>query len=325
MQVGRFSSLLAAASLAAAISAHGQGASTVSAAGAVAALKKRDTDATTPKASKPAPVKRDTPPVTKPEPQPRSIASQLPNFSASAMPHLGYARYPWKLDIVSTVFWIGEEPTENNPTPNDKSSWDTKWMDSFGGYDDPDPTKRTDFFTPVGFTPKQNPFYVALPYNDVIDYNSHKPEASKVIPWFGQRYIRSGKTVLKGQWVAIRHGNRVCYAQWEDCGPFVTDDHDYVFGNSRPKNTSNNGAGIDISPAIRDYLGLKSMSRCDWRFVDVTEVPAGPWRSFGDNNHFVRQQKVEKEREHTAISSRLEELRRARDEYFKQNGTGAFR
>jgi hypothetical protein len=223
------------------------------------------------------------------------------------------------------VFWVGEEPTENNPTPNDKSSWDTKWMENFGGYDDPDPTKRTDFFTPEGFTPKQNPFYVALPYNDVIDYNSHKPEASKVIPWFKQRYSRSGKTVLKGQWVAIRHGNRVCYAQWEDCGPFVTDDHEYVFGSARPKNTSNNSAGIDISPAIRDYLGLKSMSRCDWRFVDVSEVPAGPWRNFGDNNHFVRQQKIDKEREHSAISSRLEELRRARDEYFKQNGTGAVR
>jgi hypothetical protein len=36
-------------------------------------------------------------------------------------------------------------------------------------------------------------------------------------------------------------------------------------------------------------------------------------------------QKVEKEREHTAISSRLEELRRMRDEYFKQNGAGGVR
>lgn len=303
MPAGRFFCLHAAAMLAAVVSAHGQGASSVSATGAVAALKKQDAQS------------------AKSGPQSRDI-----HLSARpGVPQLGYARYPWKLDIVATVFWVGEEPTENNPTPNDKSSWDTKWMENFGGYDDPDPTKRTDFFTPEGFTPKQNPFYVALPYNDVIDYNSHKPEASRVIPWFKQRYSRSGRTVLKGQWVAIRHGNRVCYAQWEDCGPFVTDDHEYVFGSSRPKNTSNNGAGIDISPSIRDYLGLKSMSRCDWRFVDVSEVPAGPWRNFGSNNHFVRQQKVEKEREHSAISSRLEELRRMRDDYFKQNGTGALR
>lgn len=310
----------AAVSLATALSAVGQGASSVSAAGAVAALKKGERPTTHKSEAKSQP-----PAPTKQEANVQSIAARLPTFSSQPMPHLGYARYPWHLDIVSTVFWVGEEPTENNPTPNDKSSWDTKWMENFGGYDDPDPTKRTSAFTPVGFVPKQNPFYVALPYNDCIDYNSHKPEASRVIPWFKQRYTRSGKTVLKSQWVAIRHGNRVCYAQWEDCGPFLTDDHEYVFGNSRPKNTSNNGAGIDISPAIRDYLGLKSMSRCDWRFVDVSEVPAGPWRSFGSNNHFVRQQKVDKEREHSAISSRLEELRRMRDAYFKQNGTGAFR
>ena len=311
------SSLIVVATLVAAVSAFGQGASSVSATGAAAALKKRG-------AAPAAPSKPAAPAQTQSSP-PRSISATLPNFSSSSMPHLGYARYPWKLDIVATVFWVGEQPTENNPTPNDKSSWDTQWMQSFGGYDDPDPSKRTDNYTPVGFTPKQNPFYVALPYNDCIDYNSHKPEASKVIPWFKQKFVRSGKTVLKGQWIAIRYGNRVCYAQWEDCGPFVTDDHDYVFGNARPKNTSNRGAGIDISPGVRDYLGISSSGRCDWRFVDVSEVPAGPWRTLGSNNHFVTQQKVENAREHTEISSRLEELRRMRDAYFQQNGTGAAR
>ncbi len=322
-----FSSLIVAACLATASSALGQGVSSVSATGAVAALKKREAEpvVSKSKSSAAAVTKREAPPSTKPEPQPRSIASSLPNFSSPAMPQTGYARYPWKLDIMATVFWVGEQPTENNPTPNDKSSWDTQWMQNFGGYDDPDPTKRTDNFTPISFTPRQNPFYVALPYNDCVDYNSHKPEASKVIPWFKQRFVRSGKTVLKGQWIAIRYGNRVCYAQWEDCGPFETDDHEYVFGNSRPKNTSNRGAGLDISPSVRDYLGMSSSGRCDWRFVDVTEVPAGPWRSLGDNNHFVRNQKIEAAKEHTAISSRLEELRRMRDDYFKQNGTGAVR
>lgn len=293
----RLSPLTTAAFFATALVAFGQGNSTPS---TVAALKKTSLS-----------VPKNAPLLASIEPT-RSIGAMT-----SAVPKLGYAKYPWKLDIVATVFWVGEEPTENNPTPNDKSSWDTQWMQNYGGYDDPDGTKRTDFFTPVAFTPKQNPFYIALPYNDVIDYKTHKPEASKVIPWFSQRFSRSGRTVLKGQWVAIKHGNRVCYAQWEDCGPFVTDDHEYVFGNARPKNASNNGAGIDISPAIRDYLGLKSMTRCDWRFVDVSEVPSGPWRTYGSNNHFVRAQKVEKEKEHTAISSRLDELRRMRDAYFQ--------
>lgn len=288
-------SCLIVAALLAASPVFGQGASKVSATGAVAAVQKPTTSVS------------------------------VPRLNTSSVSQPGYSRYPWKIDIVATVFWVGEQPTENNPTPNDKSSWDTQWMQNFGGYDDPDPTKRTDHFTPASFTPKLNPFYVALPYNDCIDYNSHKPEASKVIPWFKQRFTRSGKTVLKSQWIAIRYGNRVCYAQWEDCGPFVTDDHEYVFGNARPKNTSNKGAGLDISPAVRDYLGMSSSGHCDWRFVDVNEVPAGPWRSLGANNHFVMQQKVDKEREHTAISSRLEELRRMRDAYFKANGTGAVR
>ncbi len=243
-------------------------------------------------------------------------AVSVPHVFAPTMPRTTYSRYPWKTDIVATVFWIGEEPTENNPTPNDKSSWDTAWKTSYGGYDDPDPAKRTTGYTPAAFLPKQNPFYIALPYNDVLDYNSTKPDAKAFIPWFNQRFTKHGKTVLKGQWLAIRYGNRVCYAQWEDCGPFVTDDVAYVFGSARPKNPNNNGAGLDISPSVRDYLGMKSGAKCDWRFVDLNEIPAGPWRSYGTNNPFIRAKADEK----NALSTRLDELRRMRDDYFRKNG-----
>lgn len=249
---------------------------------------------------------------------PPSIA--VPRVNSPTMPRLGYSKYPWKTDIMATVFWVGEQPTENNPTPNNKSSWDTEWEKNFGGYDDPDPLKRGSNFCPLNFTPGLNPFYIALPYNDCLDYSTHKPEASRVIPWFKQRFTKPGKTVLRGTWVAIRYGNRVCYAQWEDCGPFVTDDHEYVFGNAKPKNTSNRGAGIDVSPAVRDYLGMNSNGKCDWRFVDVHEVPVGPWRTLGNNNHFVKAQ-VQQQTQHKAdVASRLEELRKARDAYFKQSG-----
>src|SRR6476620_1305897 len=27
-------------------------------------------------------------------------------------------RYPWKSNIVTTIFWIGEQPSDNNPVPN---------------------------------------------------------------------------------------------------------------------------------------------------------------------------------------------------------------
>ena len=37
------------------------------------------------------------------------------------------SRYPWKTNIVTTVFWVGEQAAGNNPVPNIKSSWDANW------------------------------------------------------------------------------------------------------------------------------------------------------------------------------------------------------
>jgi hypothetical protein len=194
-------------------------------------------------------------------------------------------RYPWKTNIVTTVFWIGEQPTENNPVPNTKSSWDANWVYSYGGYDSPDGSNRRNYI-PASFVPRQNPFYVALPYNDVT-HGQFKPEAALVIPWFKQSFVEQGKSVCKDRWIAVRKGNRVCYAQWEDCGPFRTDHFQYVFQNERPRPNLNRGAGLDVSPAVRDYLGLQNTDVTDWQFVEVRDVAPGPWRNYGDNNHFV--------------------------------------
>ena len=60
-------------------------------------------------------------------------------------------------------------------------------------------------------------------------------------------------------------------------GPFRTDSAEYVFGNERPSPNANRGAGIDVSPAVRDYLGLGPLDVVDWRFVEQAKVPAGPW------------------------------------------------
>jgi len=194
-------------------------------------------------------------------------------------------RYPWKKEIVTTTFWVGETPTKNNPVPNDTSSWDPEWATHYGGTDDPDTTRRAEYI-PVNFVPQQNPFYVALPYNDV-NKKGHKPEAAQVIPWFRSAYQGPGRTVCKGRWLAIRFKNRVCYAQWEDCDPFRTDHWQYVFGNERPKPNLNKGAGLDVSPAVRDFLGMNDTDVTDWKFVDFDEVPTGPWATHGDNNTFV--------------------------------------
>ena len=194
-------------------------------------------------------------------------------------------RFPWKTNIVTTVFWVGEAAGGNNPVPNFKSSWDANWQGSYGGFDTPESSSRRNYI-PVAFTPRQNPFYCALPYNDVT-HGQTKPEAPLVIPWFKQSYTEPGRSVCQHRWIAIRKGNRTAYAQWEDCGPFRTDHFQYVFQGERPKPNLNHGAGLDVSPAVRDYLGLQPTDVTDWQFVEVRDVPPGPWRTYGDNNHFV--------------------------------------
>src|SRR5947199_197478 len=86
-------------------------------------------------------------------------------------------RYPWKTNIVTTVFWVGEQAAGNNPVPNYRSSWDANWTNNYGGF--------------------------------------------------------------------------------------------------------------DVSPAVRDYLGLAPTDVTDWQFIEVRDVPPGPWRSYGENNNFV--------------------------------------
>lgn len=247
-----------------------------------------------------------------------ATAQRISSPTAPQDPFVKY-NYPWKKNITATIFWIGEDPTARNPTPNYASSWDTKWQENYGGYDNPDPAARTLTYRPKAFTPKQNPFYIALPYNDRIDWRRHKPEASRVIPWFRKYQPKPGQTVLKGRWLQIVYKNKVCYAQWEDCGPFTTDDWKYVFGNARPKNTKNQGAGIDLSPAVRDYLGLKSGDKVHWRFVDFARVPRGPWAKYGDNNPFVN---PKEDKDLIARQRYMEYLRKQRD-YIHRKKAGA--
>lgn len=214
-----------------------------------------------------------------------------PAVSAPSAPVVGFGKYPWHRNIMTTVFWIGERPTARNPVPNNRSAWDANWARNYGGYDNPDPRYRDPrTYAPRGFVPRQNPFYIALPYCDVSRGNT-KSEAKKIIPWFRECFEKEGKSVLKGRWIAIHHGGRTVFAQWEDCGPFRTDHWQYVFGNERPRPNLNRGAGLDISPAVRDYLAMGKNDLCDWKFVDAASVPDGPWKNYGDNNTFALMRK----------------------------------
>jgi len=209
----------------------------------------------------------------------KPLSAKLSEPSGSAR------RYPWKRSIVTTVFWIGERPSGNNPVPNRTSAWDKQWTRNYGGFDDPNPAHRSNYI-PVKFTPRQNPFYCALPYNDKAR-TGHRPEAPRVVPWFKEAYQGPAISTCKDRWIAIRKGNRTAYAQWEDAGPFRTDHWQYVFGNERPRLNLNKGAGLDVSPAVRDYLTLKQTDVTDWKFVAFSEVPRGPWSTHGENNTFV--------------------------------------
>src|SRR5947208_16914965 len=53
--------------------------------------------------------------------------------------HPAVQRYPWKMSIVTTVFWVGEQASGNTPVPDYKSSCDYHWTTDYGGSDAPNP------------------------------------------------------------------------------------------------------------------------------------------------------------------------------------------
>src|SRR5207247_5060129 len=59
-------------------------------------------------------------------------------------------RYSWKSNIVTTVFWIGEQASGNNLVPNRNSCWDKQWTKSYGA-----PTIQTRRVAAITF--RQNP------------------------------------------------------------------------------------------------------------------------------------------------------------------------
>jgi hypothetical protein len=185
-------------------------------------------------------------------------------------------QYPVHKNITVTYFYVGEPATANNDyIPNNMSSWDGKWEEHYGGVDDPD--NRNGYY-PAGFTPKENPFYFALPYND-FDSTGRKQSAYDLIYWAKEKTWASNESMCKNQWIKIINGNKVAYAQWEDCGPYYYDDSNYVFGNAQPMNqVKNHSSGLDVSPAVRDYLGFTGLDTASWQFVNETDVPDGPWK-----------------------------------------------
>ncbi|MCL5030195.1 MAG: hypothetical protein M1480_14385 [Bacteroidetes bacterium] len=118
-----------------------------------------------------------------------------------------------------------------------------------------------------------------MPYDDYDSSGNRRQSAYNQIYWAKEKNWTTYESMCKNRWIKITKDGKSVYAQWEDCGPFFYDDSNYVFGNSLPRNqTLNNSSGLDVSPAVRDYLGLSGLDVVDWQFVDSSDVPNGAWK-----------------------------------------------
>jgi len=173
------------------------------------------------------------------------------------------------------------------------STFDSDWLGSYGGCDGrvvggqcrTEARSAANGYFPTSMTPKQNPFYLDLPYDDINDAKGFA-QRDQVIPWASAYAAYRGNdnvSYMKNRWVELRKGGRVCYGQIEDAGPGQYHDAAYVFGanDARPANKEFNGAGLDVSPALNGCLGYAELDGdgdlVDWRFVEADQVPAGPW------------------------------------------------
>ncbi|HSX30484.1 MAG TPA: hypothetical protein VLE99_01045 [Candidatus Saccharimonadales bacterium] len=204
--------------------------------------------------------------------------------SAQAATNLAAGGNTIHSNIVTTFFWVGEPAdSDNGYIANAASAWDGHWQVHYGGVDSP--TGRNGSL-PGAFTPLENPFYIALPYNDFSPQSTRKANATSCLSYTPIR--NDHYSWCKNIWVAVAHGNKTAYAQWEDVGPFLEDDSTYVFGTAPPHNSQEAKAGLDVSPAVRDYLGLGDVDHTSWWFVPASAVPDGPWKvhsttSLGDS------------------------------------------
>jgi hypothetical protein len=183
--------------------------------------------------------------------------------------------YPWKRRIITTVFWIGEGSTPMSSMTNRSSAWDINWVHDNGGADD---QYDMSGYGSGSHASLINPFYVALPFNDL----AYPDKTERWLPpgWYkSAHHGEKQQSSCQGRWIEIKNAaGRSCFAQWEDVGPVVTDDAEYVFGSAPPSASR----GLDVSPAVSKYLGFDSTAYTSWRFVDDDDVPPGLWLRYNE-------------------------------------------
>ena len=212
----------------------------------------------------------------------RHVKTPLDDFNFTNFTRHVRNVYPWKYNIFTTIFWIGEGATDISSTTNVASAWDADWRYNNGGTDNPN---DRDYYASGGHVSRVNPFYVALPFNDL----AFPEKARRWLPSGWYRAPRDGKQVSACQhrWVEIKNSaGKICYAQWEDVGPLRYDHAEYVFGDESPDTETSKGvdrAGLDVSPAVATYLNFGDKSAVTrWRFVDDADVQSGLWLKYDE-------------------------------------------
>jgi hypothetical protein len=194
-----------------------------------------------------------------------NAASSTQTFTFTSNPRKAGMTYPWKTNIVTTVFRTGKVRTAER-------AWSTGW------------TRSED---ETGFIRNQNgllfnPFRVALPFNDL----EFPDKARRWLPVEWQQPPNDGRpfSACQHRWVEIKNAKGlICYAQWEDVGPLRHEHAEYVFGNERP--SSGTSPGLEVSPAVARYLGLGDKKGVtSWRFVDDVDIPPGAWLKYDESD-----------------------------------------
>lgn len=232
--------------------------------------------------------------------------------------------YPIHTRIVATTAWVGEVFEANAADGSQVcSTYDDKWAFHWSGIDNgaragagtdcagaplggcdgrPSGTginfkcateRRTAangyFPTSPLVHPRENPFYLDLPYDDINNARAFA-DRTTVVPWANDPGYAGHKTdhtfsYMKNRWVKLTRNGRTCYAQNEDAGPAKYHDVQYVFGSNdaRPASRQFGGAGMDVSPAVTGCLGFADIDGITggitWQFVEANQVPVGPWRT----------------------------------------------
>ena len=189
-------------------------------------------------------------------------------------PKANHNIYPWRTYILTTEFWIGEGSTPISSTTNVQSSWDEEWLQKNHGSDNP---YNRNGYAAGSHASTLNPFYCALPFNDL----AFPDKAQNWLPhgWYRRPFEGKQVSACQHRWVEIKNSRGdICFAQWEDVGPLTYDDAEYVFGGARPRGLGSDRAGLDVSPAVYEYLGLSDRNRFTaWKFADESDVRPGAW------------------------------------------------